>query len=131
MKNRFIVIGGLLNLVTLVIGLAIGFIFGTSYSGRVYAQANQKIEEITPGVTTGSFAAALILAHEINADSVVVQGFDILKLHQNTLNYLSRQPLANQVEIQRIIDESKAEKVYHMKAPQAPVQQKPKEEKKP
>jgi hypothetical protein len=129
MNNRFIVLGALLNLVTLLIGLSMGFFLGTSYSGHVYAQqlkqqVKQQVEEIVPGVTAPSFAAAVILGHEINADSMVVRGYDLLKLHQNTLNFLGDMYPLNRAQIQQIIETSLADKVYHMKSPEQP---KPKE----
>ena len=119
MKNRFVFFGSLLNLVTLVAGLLIGFFFGTSYSGRVHAQGNPQVQEIQPGVMTGTFGAGLVLAHDIQSDSLVVNGYDLLKLHQNTLNYLGKQIGANSIAIQELIDNSKATKLYTIK-PAAP-----------
>lgn len=118
MKSRFILLGSVLNSVAVILA----FFLGTIYSGRaVHAQENtQQVEQITPGVTTGTFGAGLILAHQIQSDGLVVNGYDLLKLHQNTLNYLATQIGANQAALQAIIANSKAEKVYTVKVPSPP-----------
>ena len=90
---------------------------GMEYSGRVHAQVKPQIQEITPGVTTGTFGAGLILAHEIQSDSLVVNGYDILKINQNTLNYLATQAGANPIVLQGIISNSRADKLYTIKPP--------------
>ena len=115
MKSRFVLLGSFLNSATLLIGLLTGFFLGTSYSGRVHAQTAPQLQEITPGITSGSFGAALVLAHEIQSDSLVVNGYDLLKMHQNTLNYLSRQLGANAADLQSVINNSKADKLYTIK----------------
>ena len=130
MKNRFLLLGGLLNLFTLLIGLTMGFFVGSSYSGRVNAQtttAQVPVEEITSGSTIGTLGTALLLARHIQSDSLVVNGYDLLKFHQNTLDYLSKQTGANQSALQEIINKSKAEKLYTLRIPR-PLHQ---EEKKP
>lgn len=129
MKSRFVLLGGLLNSATLLIGLVIGFFYGTSYSTRVHAQTSPHVQEISPGVTTGTFGAGLILAHEIQSDSLVVNGYDLLKIHQNTLNYLATQSGANPGALQGIISSSRADKLYTVKPPGGPEPPKPQEKK--
>jgi hypothetical protein len=97
------------------------------YSAKVHAQTSdsvsahvQKVEEITPTMTAGSIGGYLVLAHTMQSDEAVVGGLDLLKLHLNTLNYLSRQLGANQIELQNIVSNSRAEKVYTIKSPQPP-----------
>jgi hypothetical protein len=126
MKTKFLLLGGLLNSATLLVGLLVGFFLGTSYSGRVHAETAQQVQEVSPGITTGTFGAGLILAHEIQSDSLVVNGYDLLKMHQNTLNYLATQFGANTGAIQNIITISKADKLYTLKTPSTP---KPQEKK--
>lgn len=133
-----------LNLLTLLIGIAIGFSLHGNVQEAAHAQATasptvsqqisptvtatpQQVEEVAPTITFGSAGTGLLLAHEVAADNVVVRGFDLLKLHENTLNYLSRQFGANQVALQQIIESSRAPKVYRLKAP---AQEKPKEQRK-
>jgi hypothetical protein len=137
MKSHWYVVGSVANFLTLLVGIAIGFSLSSWHiaGGKVLAQAalqpSQEIEEISPTITFGSAATALLLAHEVAADRVIVNGIDLLKLHENTLNYLASQPLANRAQIERIAAEARATKVYRLKPPpSAAPSQKGKEEKK-
>jgi hypothetical protein len=111
-----------INLSFLILGFVLGHEF---YMPKVQAQsppqtvlgAAPQVVPVSPGVTTGSFGAGLILAHEIQSDSLVVNGYDLLKLHQNTLNYLGTLLGANSVAIQTLIENSKATKLYTIKPP--------------
>src|ERR1035438_4331100 len=98
MKSRFMLLGGLLNLMTLLVG----FVLGLTYSGNVHAQTTPQLQQIIPNVSTQTFGAGLILAHEIQSDSLVVNGYDILKINQNTLNYLAGQLGANRSAERRV-----------------------------
>jgi hypothetical protein len=135
MRNRLIALGAVLNSVTLLVGLAVGFFLGTSYSGKVHAQVVQtptspQIQDIAPNVTTPSLGANLLLAHEIQSDSLVVNGYDMLKVNQNILNYLATQLGANNSALQSIVSNSRADKLYTIKSPTAaPPPQKPQEKK--
>lgn len=58
MRNKWMALGAVLNCVTLLVGLACGFFLGTSFSGKVHAQAAQtptsptfQIEAMAAGVT--------------------------------------------------------------------------------
>jgi hypothetical protein len=114
--------GKFATLLTLAIGFAFGLGFGVMWRPEqpVNAQATppktQHIEEVSPGVTTGSFGANLILAHEVATDHMVINGYDLMLMQQNILNYLSTRPLAEPADIQNIINASKAETVYQYKA---------------
>jgi hypothetical protein len=137
MRNRLIALGAVLNSVTLLVGLTAGFFLGTSYSGKVHAQVvvqtptSPQIQDIAPTVTAPSLGANLLLAHEIQSDSLVVNGYDMLKVNQNILNYLATQLGANNAALQSIVANSRADKLYTIKSPTAaPPPQKP-EEKKP
>ena len=78
------------------------------------------IEQITPNMSFGSIGGYVVLAHIVQSDSAVVNGYDLMKLHQNTLNYLSRQEGANQADIREIVTKSMADKLYTVKPPQNP-----------
>lgn len=72
-----------------------------------------------------------MLAHEIQADGLVVNGCDLLRMHQNTLNYLANQIGANKTALQAIVDGSKADKLYTIKPTSPPSPQPKPVEKKP
>jgi hypothetical protein len=114
MRGRFVLLGSLMNLMTLLIGLILGFALGIQHTS-VLAQTRQTVTPITPGVTTGTFGAGIVLAHEIQADKIVSNGYDLVKMHQNTLNFLlSRYPL-EKTALQAIVDDSKSDVLYTIK----------------
>jgi hypothetical protein len=118
-------IGKLVTLAALAIGIAIGFLGGVAYHPQQEVQAQAinphapAVQEVSPGVTTGTFGANLILVHEIDADHLVVNGFDLMQMQQNVLNYLATRPLAERADIENIINASRASTVYRFK--QSPV----------
>jgi hypothetical protein len=89
---------------------------------EVHAQAvavpTPNIQEIQPGFTTGTIGANLVMAHEIAADSLVVNGYDLLKMQNNILIYLSNRPSAERADIQNIVNASRASTVYRLKQQQ-------------
>jgi hypothetical protein len=131
MRNSSYTLGVLANFLTLAVGIAIGFTVARTRPKRVYAAGTQKVQEITPGVTTGSFGAGLILAHEIQADRLVVNGYDLLKMHQNTLNYLLKHlPGADRNALQSVVEDSKVSVLYRVKPPASAQSKATKQEKK-
>ena len=86
---------------------------------------------MAPAATVGSFGTNILLAHHIQSDELVVNGYDVMKMNQNILNYMSRQIGANGTDIQSIVINSRADKLYTIKAPTAPAPapQKPQEQK--
>ena len=118
-------VGKITTLATLVLGIAIGFVIGAIYHPResVRAQAVeppvQTFQDVTPVLTVPSVGAQLILAHDISADEVVVNGYNLLKLEQGVINYLASRPLAENADFQNIINASRATTIYRFK-PQAP-----------
>ena len=128
-------VGKLVSLTILVIGIAIGFAGGIVYRPQqdVHAQAapqpQANIQEVSPGVTTGTFGANLILAHEVATDRLIINGFDLMKMQNNILSYLALRPSAESADIQNIVNRSRADTVYKLKQP-APATQ-PIPEKKP
>lgn len=127
MDRRFVFLGSVVNLLTLIVGLTLGFLVGTAHSTPVHAQATQQIIPIQPQVIAPSLGTNLLLAHEIQTDSIVANGYDLLKMHQLTLNYLANQLGANTAAIQDIVNKSKADKLYTLKPPAAskPQEKKP------
>jgi hypothetical protein len=116
-------VGQFIGLITLCLGIAIGFYFGRESNPiqTVQAQAvpapTPNFTDVTPGATTGSFGANLILAHEIAADDIVVNGIDLLKFDQNVINYLAAQPSTEKAELQNLVNASRATTIYRIKPP--------------
>jgi len=73
-----------------VILISGGFLAGVAYRDRVVVQAQQQFEEISPGISTGTMAIGTLIAGRVATDQLSIQGVDILKLHENTLNYVSK-----------------------------------------
>jgi type III secretory pathway component EscT len=126
--NREFTLGSVVNLGTLLIGLVLGFAVGVEYNAmktsKVFA-ADQKpsetvVEEITPGIGIGSIGTAVVMSHQVEADILVVNGFDMMKLQQGLLDYLSSRPLAERADFQNIVDRSKPDKFYKIKATAPP-----------
>lgn len=115
-------VGKLLTLVTLSTGIAIGFVCGAMYhpGQEVRAQAiipqPPTVQEVSPTMTAGSIGTGLLLAHTVASDQLLVNGYDVLKMQQNMLNYLANQPLAERAAIQNIINASVSPTVYRYKS---------------
>jgi hypothetical protein len=124
MQRQFMFLGVFLNLVTLVLGIGIGFGAATMYLGRVHAQTTdqttaQKIEEVTPNISSGSAAFGTLLAGRFAADEVASHGIDLYKLQINVLNVLASKPLYfSQGELQSAIDGAVVPKILKLKLPQ-------------
>jgi hypothetical protein len=110
------------NLVTLLVGIAIGTLaaphFDRSANAAAIAQVKPttttipapsnftgtvtgpKITPVTPMLSGGTAAFYLLLSHHIQADEMVVNGYDLLKLQQGELNLLARTvPAADIAEV--------------------------------
>jgi hypothetical protein len=133
-------LGKLASLAILAVGLAVGFAVGVMYHPQQEVQAQSvatpasspNIQEVSPGVTTGTFGANLILAHEVATDRLIINGFDLMKMESNILNYLASRPLAESADIQNIVNRSQADTVYKLKqATPPPTAPTPSPEKKP
>jgi hypothetical protein len=73
-------------------------------------------ECISPGITSGTAAFNQLLAHQIAGDQVMVQGIDILKLQEGTLNLIrSRNPLISLQELQKVVDDAKVSKPLRLR----------------
>ncbi len=110
----------LAGLTLLVLALAVGFSFGVWFTATSTVQAQQKpgVEEISPGLTTGSIGVHTLLAHRIAADSIMVQGIDLINLQENMLNLLRVKGIATLPELQDLVENSKAETILRMKPQQ-------------
>jgi len=120
MKNRFYFLGSLTNLVTLLVGMAFGFMAGTHFSGDVHAQVAQPVEEVSPLLATGSAAFGTLLAGRLAADEISVRGFDPIKFDENLLNLLEGKPFFSHAELQNLVDKSKSAKILRMKLEKPP-----------
>lgn len=121
MKSRFILFGGLLNFATLTVGIFVGLFLTSPQFGVVHAQNQSKprIEQITPNILMGTVGSPLILAHQVQTDSLVVNGFDVMKLQQGIINYLGSHPGADVPALNLIISNSHPPILYTVKPPTA------------
>jgi hypothetical protein len=127
MRSRFVLLGGLLNLTTLAVGVVLGFLLGIQHFSSVSAQVKPTVVPITPGITTGQFGAGLILAHEIQSDKIIANGYDLVKMNEKILNYLLVRAPFDKTALQSIVDDSRAETLYTIKSstPQSQPEKKP------
>lgn len=135
MKYSFV---AFINFVTLATGIAIGLIIAPRVEKTVRAKVEgvqsapsstptvpnegtqvaagaPKVTPITPMMTGGSIGVYLVLAHHVQSDELVVNGYDMLKLQQGELNLLSR--FVPPAEISKIVDNAKATEIYTVKTP--------------
>jgi hypothetical protein len=125
MKNeRYIATS--LNVFTLLIGISVGLLLRPSLDG-VHAQVFQpqqapvqRIEEIEPVFTAGSGGIGILLSNRVETDSLVVNGYDVMKLNEGLINYLATRPTAERADLENIIKRSKAEVFYKIKQPAPP-----------
>lgn len=117
----------LLLLATLLIGVAIGLLISPRISKRVEAQeqvpapaANVTTIPLTSYMGGPAIVSNVVLAHELEADHAVVNGYDLLLLDQNIVNYLAKLPIANGMELSSIGDRSRATTRYVLPPPQKP-----------
>jgi len=128
-----------INLAILIVGVVIGVMLAPRFTGTTNAQpissnaqqpptftqtVNQglpmpevqpKVTPVMPGMTTGTVGIFLILAHHVQSDELVVNGYDILKLQNAELQLLSR--FVPQSEIAKAINDSKATELFTVKQP--------------
>lgn len=121
-------LGKLVSLAILIVGIAVGFACGVLYRPQQNVQAQitvppPNVQEVSPGVTTGTFGANLILAHEVATDRLIINGYDLMKMQNNILAYLASRPMAETAEVQNIVTRSQADTVYKLKQASPPVPQ--------
>jgi hypothetical protein len=114
------------NFLTLLIGLVIGAALRPKLDVIVHAQnlgpppAEQRIEKITPVATIGSIGTNLLLAHQMQSDSLVVNGYDLLKLDQNLLNYLASHATPDRAALQSVVNDARPASIYTVAHPEQP-----------
>lgn len=91
---------------------------GSQTAPQALAFSPQKLTRVDPTMTAGTVGFYLILGHRLQSDELVVNGYDLLKLHQAELNLLAR--FVPPSEIYRAINESKASELYTLKQPEQP-----------
>lgn len=135
MKNA---LTSLVNLVTLMLGIAIGVLIAPYFEKRAQAYALQqrpqsaqttppslassgqpaaRPEQITPGMTMGSFASYLVLTHHLQTDELIVNGIDMLKLQEGELQLLSEIQGISQQRVQGIVNNAKDTRLYQAVSP--------------
>jgi hypothetical protein len=117
------------NLVVLAVGIMIGVYMSPHLESRVQASSDPQTtpvvptpagntpEQITPGVTTGTFGAYLVLAHHVQSDEMVVNGLDLLKLHEGELNLLSKTLGVTQQDVQNVVNNARDTHIYQIATP--------------
>lgn len=76
------------------------------------APAQPKITPVQPTVTAGTVGFYIILGHQIQADQLVVNGFDVMKLTQAEFDLLAKFVPPDQ--IQKAIADSRATTLYQV-----------------
>lgn len=133
-------LASLINLVTLLIGIALGIMLAphleksaqafsrnpqqtTSQAPPSAAQGSSSssapgeptVEPIQPVMTAGSIGSYLFLAHHIQSDELVVNGYDMMKLQNAELQLISR--LVPAFEVQAAVNQAKSDHLYQIKQP--------------
>jgi hypothetical protein len=119
-----------INLAILIVGIAIGVVLSphiekTASAAQQFGPAQPtpaltaatppKINQVSTDLSAGKIGAYLLLAHHIQSDELVVNGIDLLKLHDAELHLLAGF-LGNDA-IQRAVNESRVEEIYQVTAP--------------
>jgi hypothetical protein len=115
-------------LVTLFVGIGIGILISPRLSEHVEAQAQAPTPAgasdtapatipLTNYMSSPALVSNVVLAHELEADHAVVNGYDLLLLDQNIINYLAKLPVGNGAELTMIGDRSKATTRYTLPPP--------------
>jgi hypothetical protein len=113
----------LINLVTLLIGIAIGLILAPNVR-TVSAQSascvpSATVECVTPIMTVGSAGIGKLLSNQISSDQLTVNGYDILKLDNNLFSALVQARVITPAQAQSVVDASHPEKTLRFQ-PQQP-----------
>ncbi len=132
---RYAVISAI-NLAILLVGIAIGVMLAPHIERTVNANPAAQAQTGAPSqpattaltsgpqkvqanMTAGTVGFYLLLAHHVQSDELVVNGIDLLKLHQAEINMLGR--FVPPQEISRAISESKVpESALYQVAPGPP-----------
>jgi hypothetical protein len=130
---RYAVISAI-NLALLLVGIAVGVMLAPHIEKPASAASVQqsatpqqaasassttsggvKLTPVQPGMQVGTVAVYISLAHHIQSDELVVNGLNLLQLHQEEINLLSKFVPAQ--EISNAIARSKATELYTVGPP--------------
>lgn len=64
--------------------------------------------------TSGAMGTNVLLVHNLQADIAVVNGYDIMKINQQIINYLASLPVGDQRALAAIVRNSRAEEIYQI-----------------
>jgi hypothetical protein len=119
-----------INFLTLLVGIAIGVGLAPRLNKLVRVSAAEvqaqvtapqsgmvppKVTPVTPMMTGGSIGVYLVLAHQVQADQLVVNGYDVLKLQQGELNLLAR--FVPAPDIAAVVNNSRATEIFTVANP--------------
>lgn len=79
-------------------------------------EGSPRIETLQSYSTTGVMGSNILLAHNLQADIAVVNGYDLMKINQQILNYLATLPVGDQRALAAIVRNSRAEVLYQFPA---------------
>jgi len=123
-----------LNFAFLLVGIVVGamIVLTLFVTGTVHAQADGKavtpptkidsspkqitgcddahFECVSPGISSGTAAFSTLLAHKFASDQLQVNGYEPLKLFDNTMRTLIAKGLLTAAEAQKITADSKTDK---------------------
>jgi hypothetical protein len=116
------------NLLTLLIGIAIGLMLSPNMERSVAAQPAQPagcvnsatVECVTPIMTVGSAGIGRLLSNQIAADQLTVNGYDVLKLDNNLLGIMVQKGAISPQDAQRIAESSHPDKLLRFQLPSPP-----------
>jgi len=90
----------------------------------------QSFEDVSPAVSAGTAAFGTLLAGRFAADQATVQGIDLLKLHEATLNFIARKNFGTtSAELQAVVDSAKVPRPLRVKQSEPPKPEAQKKEK--
>jgi hypothetical protein len=129
-----------INLAILLVGIAIGVMLSPRIERAASASSVQqatpeqapppqapaftvdangvKIIPAKPSLSAGTIAAFLLLSHHMQSDELVVNGLDLVKLHQEEINLLAR--FVSPQDIKNAVDRAKVTEQYQVNSGAAP-----------
>jgi len=135
------VLASLVNLVTLLIGITVGIILAPHFEKPAHAislpeqvggnnfqlpvfgsspvaavpDITPKITPVQPMISGGTAGFYMVLSHHVQADELVVNGYDLLKLQNAELQMLSR--FVSPTDIRNAVIESKSPELFQISEP--------------
>jgi hypothetical protein len=64
--------------------------------------------------TSGAMGSNVLLAHHLQADIAIVNGYDIMKINQQIINYLASLPVGDSKALSAIVQNSRADEIYEI-----------------